>query len=248
MPKLEITTPEQVIFRHEVAGLISRALAWFVDYLLILTGYIIIVLLFAALWSLWAVMLIIVGIFVLDFSYFAFFEIYYAGQTPGKRLFKLRVISLSGTRIRFAEAMIRNLLRPIDMLPWGMVVGGTIAFFDTRHRRLGDMAAETVVVREVRRALPETLAAQKTRVNTFQSNRALQQRILTRISRAERDLVLDLAVRRDQLDTPTREALFAEAAAYFRQRLSLPEDLIHLSDEQTVMNLALVVQDAKFTA
>jgi hypothetical protein len=143
--------------------------------------------------------------------------------------------------------MMRNLLRPIDMLPWGMVLGGTIAFFDSRHRRLGDMAAETVVVREVRRTLPQALAAQKARFNSFQANRPLQQRILTRITREERDLVLDLTVRRDQLDLSTREALFAQAAAYFRQRLALPEDLDHLSDEQTVMNLALVVQDAKFT-
>jgi uncharacterized RDD family membrane protein YckC len=247
MPKLIITTPEQVSFRYDVAGLLSRALAWFTDYLLIFAGYAVIVLLFAALGTVWAVMLIILGIFVLDMSYFAFFEIYYAGQTPGKRLFNLRVISLTGTRIRFADAMIRNLLRPVDMLPWGMVLGGMVAFLDGKHRRLGDMAAETVVIREVRRTLPQTLATQKARVNSFQSNRAVQQRIMTRMTRVERDLVLDLAVRRDQLDAATREELFAQAAEYFRTRLSLPEDLIHLSDEQTVINIALIVQDAKFT-
>lgn len=247
MPKLTITTPEQVVFRHEVAGLVSRGLAWFIDYLMILAGYVVIVMTFAALGSMWGVVFIILGIFILDFSYFAFFEIYYAGQTPGKKFFSLRVISLSGTRIRFGDAMMRNLLRPIDMLPWGMVVGGTIAFLNSRHRRLGDIAAETVVVCDVRRTLPAALAVQKGRVNSFQTNRAIQERILARITREERDLVLDLAARRDQLDAPTRETLFGEAARYFRERLALPEDLVHLSDEQTVMNLALVIQDAKFT-
>jgi uncharacterized RDD family membrane protein YckC len=247
VPKVEITTPEQVVFRYEAAGLVSRALAWLLDYTIIFAGYLAIILIFAGLGSTVGSIFILLGIFVLDFSYFAFFEIRASGQTPGKRIFSLRVISAQGQRLRFADAMIRNLLRPIDVLPLMMVVGGTVAFFDRQHRRLGDMAAETVVIRESRRLLPQALVAAKTRVNTFQANRAIQQRIMTRITRDERDLVLDLALRRDHLDAATRETIFAEAAAYFRERFALPEDLQHLSDEQTVINLALVIQDAKFT-
>jgi len=247
MPKLEITTPEQVVFRYETAGLVSRALAWLFDYVIIIACEIAFVLLFARFGGAVGAMLIYISVFVMDFSYFTFFEIYRSGQTPGKQFFSLRVISAHGRRVRFNDALIRNLLRPLDNFPLLMVVGGTLAFFSRHHRRLGDFAAETVVIRDVKRTLPQTLTAQKSRVNTFQSNRALAQRIMTRITREERDLVLDLALRRDQLDPPIRETLFAEAAAYFRDRFSLPQDLDHLSDEQTVMNLALLVQDAKLT-
>jgi uncharacterized RDD family membrane protein YckC len=246
LPKLEIMTPEQVVFRCEVAGLVARALAWLLDSAIILAGYAAILLAFSAFGGALGVFFIILGIFFLDFSYFVLFEIYRAGQTPGKRALGLRVMSVQGTRLRFGEAVIRNLLRPVDMLPWVMVLGGTVAFFDRWHRRLGDLAAETVVVRYARQALPQALAAEKSRANSFRDNRGLRQRILTRITREERDLILDLAVRRDQLEAATRESLFGAAARHFRDRFGLGEDLEHLSEEQTVINLALLVQDAKF--
>ena len=61
-------------------------------------------------------------------------------------------------------------------------------------------------------------------------------------------MILDLAIRRDQIDPTARQELFAQAAAHFRGSLALPEDLDYLSDEQTVVNLAMVIQDSKFTA
>jgi hypothetical protein len=133
-------------------------------------------------------------------------------------------------------------MRPLDTLPAAMVVGGVAAFADLLHRRLGDMAAETLVVREARRAVPEGLVAEQARVNTFQDDPAVRNRILARVTREERDLVLDLLMRRDGLDPAVREDLFAQAADFFRERYGLPQDLDYLSDEQTVLNLALVCQ------
>ena len=103
-------------------------------------------------------------------------------------------------------------------MPFGMVVGGTVACCDRWHRRLGDLVADTIVIRDVRRALPATLSTEKTRVNSFQSDAALRSRILTRVSRMERDLVMDLALRRDQMDPAIREELFGKAATHFRAR------------------------------
>jgi hypothetical protein len=119
---------------------------------------------------------------------------------------------------------------------------------DQWHRRLGDLGADTIIIRDTRRSLPQALAGEKTRVNTFQTNAALRNRILTRITREERDLIMDLALRRDQIEPAIREQLFSQAATHFRARFALPEDLDYLSDEQTVLNLALVIQDAKFAA
>jgi len=246
MIKYRITTPEQVTFHYVVAGLVSRCLAWLTDQMLIWAGYIIIVVVFSKLGNTLGIALIILGIFVLDFSYFTFFELYWAGQSPGKRWFKIRVISARGTKLRFADVMIRNMLRPIDLMPYGMVVGGTVAMIDTWHRRLGDFVADTIVVRVTQQILPAALANEKTRVNTFQADPALRSRILTRVTVSERDLILDLALRRDQMDPAVRGELFGLAAGHFRKRLSIPDDLEHISDEQVVVNLALVLQEAKF--
>ena len=159
---------------------------------------------------------------------------------------KIRVISARGGRLTAADVLVRCTMRAADLLPFAMVTGGTVAFFDRWHRRLGDIVADTVVVRDARRELPATLAAEKNRVNSFAADPLVRGRILTRVSREERDLVLDLVLRRDQIEPAVREELFGKAAAHFRTRLDLPPEAGHLSDEQSVVNLALVIQDAKF--
>lgn len=245
--KYRIITPEQVAFHYTIAGLVGRCLAWLCDQFLIWTVYILIFMTFGRLDNGVGMALIILSMFVVDFAYFTFFELYWAGQSPGKRIFRLRVMSARGHKLRFHDVLIRNLLRPVDMLPIAMVVGGITATIDTWHRRLGDLAADTIVVRDVRPVLPAALANEKNRVNSFQSDPALRGRILTRVSRPERDLIMDLAMRRDQIEPAVREDLFGRAAQHFRSRLSLPADLMHLSDEQTVVNLALLIQESKFT-
>jgi len=247
VPRYQITTPEQVVFHYEVAGLVARCMAWLTDQLLIWAGYVAILMVFAVLGNSLGIALIILGIFVLDFSYFVTFELYWGGQSPGKRLFQIRVISARGTRLRFADCLIRNLMRPVDMLPFAMVLGGTVAFIDRWHRRFGDMVADTLVIREARRALPQALANEKVRVNSFQTDVALRNRILTRVGPSERDLIMEMVLRRDQMDPVVREELFGGAAAHFRKSLGLPADLDHLSDEQAIVNLALLIQESKFT-
>jgi uncharacterized RDD family membrane protein YckC len=246
--KFRITTSEQVEFHYVIGGLVARCLAWLVDQALIWIGYGVIIFAFAQFGSMLSFAFIILGIFVLDFGYFAFFELYFAGQTPGKRRFQLRVISASGSKLRFSDVLVRNLLRPIDALPFAMVLGGVVASIDKWHRRLGDLAADTIVIRDARAALPAALASEKARFNSFAADPVVRNRILTRITRQQRDLIMDLALRRDQIDPAVREQLFGQAAVYFRNGLALPADLDHLSDEQTVMNLALLIQEAKFIA
>jgi uncharacterized RDD family membrane protein YckC len=246
--KYQIITPEQVSFRYTIAGPVARCMAWLIDQLIIWMGYVIIVLLFARLGGHFGMALILLGIFLLDFSYFTLFELRWMGQSPGKRLFQLRVISSRGSKLRFTDVLVRNLMRPVDLLPYAMVVGGITSLVDRWHRRLGDLVADTIVIRNTRQTLPKSLANAKTRVNSFQSDAGLRNRVRTRATRDERDMIMDLALRRDQIDADIREQLFAQAAAHFRSRFDLPQNLDHLSDEQTVVNLALLLQDAKFTA
>jgi uncharacterized RDD family membrane protein YckC len=247
MGKFQIITPEHVAFHYDVAGLVSRGLAWLFDQMMIIIIDIAIIFAFNRVGSGMGQAVIILCMFLVDFSYFTAAELYWMGQSPGKKLFRIRVISSRGSKLRFADVLIRNLLRPVDLLPWAMAVGATTALIDTWHRRLGDLVADTIVVRDTRKPIPQAMAAERTRVNSFQSDPAMRNRILSRVSREERDIIIDLALRRDQMESSVRQQLFSSAADHFRSRLSLPEDLIHLSDEQTVINLALLIQETKFT-
>lgn len=251
MQDYPITTPEQVRFSHPVAGLASRAMAWCLDQ------FIIFVVLIAIVWASFyldaAIGLITFFIvkFTLDFGYFTWFELRGGGRTPGKRALGIRVVSATGGRLRFADILLRTLLRAIDglaMIPFLPIPGGIVAWLDPYHRRLGDFVAETIVIRDVKAELPMGVLKEQTRINTFQLDPAIRGRILARTTREERRIMLDLMLRRDQLDPDSRENLFAEAADRFKRRYALPQDNVeHLSDEQIVLNLALVTQSTDYT-
>jgi uncharacterized RDD family membrane protein YckC len=96
----------------------------------------------------WVIAAIIVFHFLLYWGYFTLFEAFWNGQTPGKRFCKLRVIRDSGRQITLFESMTRNLVRVIDWLPGIYAVGIVTMLCNKRNRRLGDLAAGTLVVHE----------------------------------------------------------------------------------------------------
>jgi uncharacterized RDD family membrane protein YckC len=160
---LSIDTPEQVSIRFPVAGIGSRFLAIFIDTLIQIATYTILVLIFALIASAapknssgelshggekWLIAGIILLNFVMYWGYFTLFEAFWNGQTPGKKLFKIRVIQESGRQITFFESMIRNLIRIIDLLPSFYLVGVITMACNRRHKRLGDLAAGTLIVHE----------------------------------------------------------------------------------------------------
>lgn len=154
---LQIDTPENVTFGYEVAGIGSRFLAALVDTILIaLLQIIIFGMIFLTLGDgdaissapAWVVGLLSFIAFVFFWGYYIFFEILWNGQSPGKRMVGLRVIRADGTPITVAEAVIRNLVRLIDFLPSAYGVGVVAMFVNDKARRLGDLAAGTVVVHD----------------------------------------------------------------------------------------------------
>ena len=86
--------------------------------------------------------------FLIFWGYYIFFEYVWNGQTPGKRLVKIRVLRMDGNPAGFIEVVIRNLVRIVDFLPSGYGVGLVVMFVNGQSRRLGDFAAGTFVVRE----------------------------------------------------------------------------------------------------
>jgi uncharacterized RDD family membrane protein YckC len=96
----------------------------------------------------WIIAVLVLVEFLIFWGYFALFELVWNGQTPGKRLGKLRVIRRDGQPIHAGESMVRNLVRIVDFLPGFYGIGLVTMFIDKDARRLGDLAAGTIVVRE----------------------------------------------------------------------------------------------------
>lgn len=156
--QLNIETPELVAIEMPLAGIGSRFIAILVDSLilggaLILLGvlFVFIVASLAAAGlnsATWGIGILILIFFLLNWGYFALFEAFNNGRTPGKRVAKIRVIHQSGRGISFVESLGRNLVRFIDYLPGFYGVGIVVIFLNKRSQRLGDMVAGTLVVRE----------------------------------------------------------------------------------------------------
>jgi uncharacterized RDD family membrane protein YckC len=156
--KLTIDTPEQTSLEFPLAGIGSRFLGIAADTAIQVTVGIVLVIatvmilpglnLFGSSASQWVIAGVIIGIFLLNSAYFAFFEAIWNGQTPGKRYAQLRVMKDDGRPISAYDAIIRNLLRIVDSLPALYGVGLISMLFSKQSKRLGDMVAGTVVVHE----------------------------------------------------------------------------------------------------
>jgi hypothetical protein len=85
---------------------------------------------------------------VVFWGYYGLFEAYWRGQTPGKRVMKIRVIKDSGRQITLFESLARNLIRVVDYMPGFYLVGLITMLCNKRNKRLGDLAAGTIVVHE----------------------------------------------------------------------------------------------------
>ncbi len=86
--------------------------------------------------------------FFVQWFYGLAFEWWMAGRTPGKRAMGLRVVREDGAAASFQDLFLRNLLRGVDALPIAGAIGALTMWLDPRMRRIGDLAAGTVVVSE----------------------------------------------------------------------------------------------------
>ncbi len=161
---LIIETPERVQLEFALASIGNRFLACAIDHFIQIIAMILVYLVAALLLSAsptgevseivaetpkWVLAIVIIVVFLLFTSYFAFFEWLWNGQTPGKKLLKLRVIREDGRPATLWETIARNLMRLFDIMPLPFYSIGFIAvFLSPRDQRIGDLFAGTVVVRE----------------------------------------------------------------------------------------------------
>jgi len=166
---LIIETPERVPLAFSLASIGNRFLAVTIDHAIQFFVLILIYFLFTGIaggagsmeqafgptleqMPKWTIALMILILFLVFASYFIFFEWFWNGQTPGKKMMKLRVIREDGRPITLWEAVARNLLRIFDAVPGFVIpiysIGLIVIFMSGRDQRVGDIFAGTVVIRE----------------------------------------------------------------------------------------------------
>lgn len=235
---LRVRTPESIAFSYELAGLGSRFLAVAIDVgiqVLIMAGII---------WGLayagthaapiphatklersLAYAFLSAIIFMVFFGYFILFEAFWNGQTPGKKLLGLRVVRDGGYPADFSSVALRNIIRVGEAVFGFYAISAVVSIASPENKRLGDMAAGTIVVRDAPAArLAEILSGEP------ESGAPLM------LTPQERSLI-DLFVARRGAMAPDRRSLMgARIAARVRGRVS--RDLQQLDGEELLTRLS----------
>jgi len=237
---LQIQTPEGVIFSLTTAGVFSRFLAWSIDAMVVIAASTIIGTLTAFIAILspdFAQALYVILYAVVSVGYGIFTEWRWRGQSWGKRIMRLRVIDASGLKLQLSQIIIRNLLRPVDLLPALYLLGGLFLYWGQRGQRLGDLAANTVVI-----AIPETKLLdlqqiEESKYNSFRDYPHLEARLRQCVKPAEAALALDAVLRRDEIWPEARVEVFRDLAAHFRTLVPFEDKVDEtITDEQFVRN------------
>jgi uncharacterized RDD family membrane protein YckC len=151
----------------------------------------------------WLIALIILTYEILTKGYFIFFEYLWNGATPGKRSQEIRVVRKDGQPISFLAALIRNLLRVVDIVADLYPLGLIVMFIDRRNRRVGDLAAGTLVVREAE--LGPSAACAPSEEPGIADDEVFN--VALEMTAEDYDLVRKFLVRRDTLEPDHREDL-----------------------------------------
>jgi len=231
MPRtFDVVTPEHVAIRYELAGFGSRAVAALIDASLQMLIYLVVAGILQTLIALnvmpgfadWRTSVLlgvgIIAYFLIFWGYYLLFETLWNGETPGKRWMRLRVIKDGGYPVDFRAVLIRNLLRPADTLPTLLVLPSYgLAFITTlcnpHYKRLGDLAAGTMVVRHGQQEESLTLPG----LGETKVYRLLDAGMLGQIARMDRE-----EYRMVKLFLDRRRELPVAQRAEFARRLAEP--------------------------
>lgn len=240
---IDVRTPESVAFRYELAGLGSRFLAMFLDLVIQ------IVVLLLLIWGLFAaashaptaralpgndtwaesiaIAIIVAVVFMIFYGYFILFEVFWNGQTPGKKLLGIRVVRDGGYPIDWGASFLRNVIRIGEQALMFYALSAVVSLVSPENKRIGDYAAGTIVVREakfvpVKDFLRDIGTAPASGSTAF-------------LSGEERQLVRNFLERREGIAFARRRELAERLAARMRPRVTA--DLAALDDESLLERL-----------
>jgi uncharacterized RDD family membrane protein YckC len=257
-PRQEVRSPEQVVLHFPVAGPTSRILAYGIDLfgVYLLEALVFFFVLVATPFADWVfkqfhavaeqtkraaahggnespALLYLLAVFllvqiVIEWGYFVFWEFSSGGRSIGKIALRLRVIRDGGSPITLREILLRNFLRVVDILPANYLIGLVAMVVSPEGKRLGDIAAGTVVVRMDRPAIAVPVLDEADAASgAFRFDRSH----LALLGRAERALLRQTLRRVETLPPETAETALARAVDVLRVRIGYgpvePGDRIH---------------------
>ncbi|MGD9368692.1 MAG: RDD family protein [Desulfobacteraceae bacterium] len=244
--KLTIRTPEGVTFTLPLAGPVSRTLAWIIDaagimacYQFVQVGIGLLGMISPDFSSAFSIFIF----FVLRTGYSILLEWFWRGQTVGKRVMGLRVMDVNGLRLQPSQIIIRNLLRMVDSLPLFYLLGGVMCLITRHSQRLGDLAANTIVVTTGKSFAPDLdLILEENAYNSLHAYPHLTARLRQQVVPEEAGIALQALMRRNELLPEARVALFDEIAGHFKSKVAFPQEAVEgVSDEQYVRNVVDVL-------
>ena len=234
-----ILTPEHVQIRLIPAGLGSRFLALVLDFILIAALSILLAILLGLFLPAGLANAIFLTLtFVLTWGYHIYFEVWRQGRTPGKRATGLRVVDSRGLPINFQQSFVRNIVRVLDFVPVLYGLGALVALFNRHGRRLGDIAADTLVITE---SQPLGYGIQLAKSRQFNSLKVprITRFIRHRISLEEREFLLTLCLRAEKMEEKSRFDMMEEVGSFYRKKLEIDDP--HLSGENLVRALTAIL-------
>jgi uncharacterized RDD family membrane protein YckC len=256
---MDIKTPEFVSLQFQLAGLGSRAAAFILDQLILMAVNILILIVFyfvtKGMTSLpflvemnsLPLAIMIIAMFIINGGYFFAFEYFSGGRTIGKKALGIRVIQENGHSITLLSSFIRNLLRLIDSLPMSYFVGFIMVFFHSKHKRIGDIVAGTIVVHErkpKRKNKPSALEKEIKKRGLSKNDLTLDEWALKSFGLKDWKLVSTYAFRFKQLSLSEKNQLTRQIADILLPKLGIEAKRLNDNElENTLLVLYLILRD-----
>ena len=242
---LPLRTPEGIVFALPLAGPVSRLLAWSVDVACIFAATAVLRRVLSSVGFInreFTQAFLILAYFAISIGYGIAFEWFSRGQTLGKRVLGLRVMDEQALRLEFSQIAVRNLLRVVDSLPVLYMVGGIACLLSRRSQRLGDLAANTIVVRNPEISQPDLEQLLGGKFNSLLEHRHLAARLRQRTSPRAAAVALEALLRRGEFEPLARLQLFKDLGDHFRALVDFPPEVVEqVSDEQYVRNVVEIL-------
>jgi len=237
---LIIRTPEGVSFPLHLAGPTTRCMAWSIDFAFILLlqnmiTYALIIpqIIAPQLAQAFAIILY----FTLSISYGIVLEWLWNGKTFGKKICKLQVMDAEGLRLTLPQLVIRNLMRAIDIFPCFYLTGGLTCLLTPRYQRLGDLAAQTVVVRTIKVGKPDISTILPDKYNSFKDYPYIASRLQNNTSTELAGLILTALIRRNSLEVNARKEIYTKLVDQLVTCAKFPQEATDgLSSERYLKN------------
>ncbi|MBO0960593.1 RDD family protein [Neobacillus sp. MM2021_6] len=256
---LDIKTPEYVSIQFQLAGLGSRAAAFIIDQvLLMIINILTIVVLYFVMDGMSSMPFFLVDnsiplaialiiLFIVNGGYFFVFEFFSGGRTLGKKLVGIRVLQENGHSITLLSSFIRNLIRIIDSLPTAYFLGIVMIFFHSKHKRLGDLVAGTIVVHERKPKRKKRLSPIEKEIENrglAMSNLTLDEWTLKSLGMKEWKLLSTYASRFHQIPLAERNQLTQQMAEILFPKIGMEvQGKLESEWEDTLLVLYLLLRD-----